>query len=244
MWEAFRHEFEKIAYAREFAAGVDPFGIWTGRYGQEAERAGTSERKHRTLQALGTAGGVVGGGLLVPSVISGVMGAVGGATKGGWKGLAPAAWKGFKKPVGDLVRAAQATKFLRRAAGSTKGVVPSQKERKMIQSLVAEVPLGEVAGKGVNPEVIKRLQEIGGKTRATSIKGKAQAVQQQLTNVSQARVVPESAEALLGTLQGPIRRGVTGVALGGVVGGVGAYAQYGKGRQAEKGFQKRLEGNA
>ena len=111
--------------AQDFIMGVDPFGVYTSQYGQEAEQAGLSEGQHRTKQLVSAAGGVAGGGVLLPSA---VMGTVTGAQKAlaAGKGKRLAAFgKGFlegaKKPVKgarDLYRAQGA---IRRAGkGSTK----------------------------------------------------------------------------------------------------------------------------
>jgi hypothetical protein len=227
---AFLDELTKIGYAKEFAAGVDPFGIWSGRYGQEAQREGISEGKHKARQLVGTAGGVLGGGLLVPSAISGIMGAVGGA-KGGLGGAARGFVKGFKKPVGSLVQAGRARGLLRRAAKSGSAVA-SKAEGKALRGLAEQVPVGDLAaaargqGKGV-----------------AGLAAKAKETIPELLQAGQGglRISAEHAAPVQAALKAPIRKAVTGVGLGGAVGGLGAYAQYGKGRQAEKEFQQRLK---
>ena len=52
---------------------------------------------------------------------------------------------------------------------------------------------------------------------------------------------PEHARRLKPTASGFYREGVAQLGLGGAIGGGGAYIQYGKGREAERGFAKRLK---
>ena len=234
-----RDEFEKISvsgYAQDFAAGVDPFGAWSSRYGQEAEQAGLSKRQHRLKQGVGIAGGVLGGSLAVPSAISGIIEAGSQASKGhglsdrlvrGGRGFI----SGFKKPVGALLDAGTTTKFLRQAATTSGGATAKGKQLQAIRGFVSEAPTGAVTealskGKGgLNPSALRNL---GGSLQASG--GKDLHVPQEL------------AKQLHGTANAERAKFMTGLGLGGVVGGVGAGAQYSKGRQAEKGFQRRLRG--
>ena len=66
------HQFEKVSLPygfREFVGGMDPFGFWTTQQAAEREQRGQS---HGIGRAAALAGGLVGGGVLVPSAISGV----------------------------------------------------------------------------------------------------------------------------------------------------------------------------
>jgi hypothetical protein len=238
MHTAFLDELQKIAasnYAQDFAAGIDPFGAWSSRYGQEAERSGVSEGKHRLKRGLGIAGGALGGSLAVPSAISAIVEAGSQASKGrgvkdrllrGARGLVT----GFKKPVGALINAGKTTKFLGAAAATKGGATAKGKQLKAIRGLLDEAPAGAVAeavgkGKGgLNPEALKNLGQ--------SLKS---------TGGKELHVPQELAQKLHGTAKSERAKFMTGLGLGGVVGAVGAGAQYGKGRQAEQGFQKRLE---
>lgn len=140
-------------YAKDFMAGMDPFGAWTSGYGQKAERAGVTEKKHRTKQLLATAGGLVGGGLAVPAGIGGVTGGVSSAlgAKGGAKaraaaGLAGAA-KGALEPFTGLHRAMKAKKVTRRMAES--GNIPSNltdDEMKSLKYVAENTPIGALSG--------------------------------------------------------------------------------------------------
>lgn len=137
----------KVAYLREFAAGVDPMGFYSGQYGQEAEREGASQGKLMAHRGLGAAGGIVGSGLLLPSVISGtVEGAAGMAAGKGMRDRLARGGRGFvlgfKKPVKGLHDAAVATKFLGRAAKS--GGKATNKEMRALRSVAKEAPIGAV----------------------------------------------------------------------------------------------------
>jgi hypothetical protein len=227
MFSAFGDELEKISYAKEFAGGLDPFGFWTGRYGQEAQRRGDSEAIHTGRRLIGTAGGIVGGGILLPSAISGVMGAVGGAKKG-LGGAARGFVTGARKPVGNLLRARTATKFLGRAQ-SLGTAVPTSKELAALRGLSQQATVGSLmphlAGKGARGQAAKAKKY----SRLLQAKKRV------------GRISGDVAAAGHEGLRGPIQEALTGVGMGGAVGGVGAYAQYGKGREAERGFQKRLQ---
>lgn len=67
----------KTSAVREFVGGIDPFGIWTTQQAAERERQGQSHGIGRTAAL---AGGIVGGGVLVPSAISGASAAFGGGS--------------------------------------------------------------------------------------------------------------------------------------------------------------------
>lgn len=226
--KAFFDEMQKLSYAREFVAGVDPFGFWTSRLGQEAERRGTSEADHRARQVVGTVGGLAGGGLLIPSAISGVIGGVGGIS-GGAKGMARGAVEGFKKPVQGLLSLHRTRGLVNRAYESSKAI-PTKVELDAMKNLMGEVPVGELAGVA--------------KDKAVSSAPKLRKAQQVINKLQRGGNVPVTAnraKELDEALSVPTRKILSGIGMGAGVGGLGAYAQYGKGRQMEQEFQQRLE---
>jgi hypothetical protein len=150
-------------YGSDFLAGLDPFGVWTARYGREAEHAGLSEREHALKRGLGTAGGLVGGSLLVPSAIFGITGAAKGfgTTQGGLgkrlSGALSGGIEGFKKPVksvGEGFRSLGAMKRLAREGGTLQ-----PREVEALNYLARQVPLGSIE-ESVSP-FMKRLEEAG-----------------------------------------------------------------------------------
>jgi hypothetical protein len=119
--------------AQDFLGGMDPFGIWSMPYGQEAERAGLSPAHHALKRGVGTVGGVIGGSLLVPS---GIFGAV-EAAKGFGEGrsiksrLARAlagGVEGFKRPVKSVLEGTKARDALRRISKGGEGIRPEELE--------------------------------------------------------------------------------------------------------------------
>jgi len=137
-------------YAQDFLAGLDPFGAWTNEYGLRAERADLSEGEHALKRGIGTAGGVVGGSLLVPSAIYGVENAMkgfAGARGGMGRRLGEAlsaGVKGFKQPVKSVIEGRKARKGLSRVADGGEGL--SNREQQAL------LYLGET--KGITPQQV------------------------------------------------------------------------------------------
>jgi len=225
--------------ATEFVAGVDPFGVLSGRLGQEAEREQASAARHYRARALGAAGGMVGSGLMVPSVVSGIVQgaqAAGGGGGGVRQRLARGAAgfaQGFQRPVRGLADAARTTKFLGRAARTPGGSTATAGELAAIQRTLKETPLGalapHVAGAKATPEA---TGEAGQRMLQALQRYKA---------TGKLHLSPEEAAKFHGQAKGETAKFMAGLGLGGAVGAGGAVAQYEKGRSAEKGMQQRLE---
>lgn len=134
------------SYTQDFIAGLDPFGVYSSRYGQQAEAAGLSEGQHALKRGLGTVGGVMGGSVLVPSAILGITGAAkgfGGATGGLGKRLSGALAGGIEgakaplKGVAEAYRTLRAAKRLGRYGGTL-----TPREVESAEYIARQVPLG------------------------------------------------------------------------------------------------------
>lgn len=214
---AFSDEFVKIARSlgKDFLGGIDPTGGATFQYGmQDVEKPGVVNPN--LARAAGTAGGVVGGALVVPSAISGLIGAGKGLASGGSIGSRLAqAGRGFmtgvKAPVSDTVGAIRAKRALGQVESQgAKSLTEGQ--LKSLGGIADHSPLGSLVqkftGKSVKDIPPGQLRMLMSTLRPKDIATAKQQVGSQLT----------SGLATLGT--------------SGLIGGGSAYLQYGKGRQA------------
>ena len=103
---------------KDFVAGMDPFGIKTTQYGQQAQRRKESEVKHGVRRGVGTIGGLAGGAVLVPSAITGLVGGIQGAP-GGVRGIARGFAQGAASPIRGLVRGKSAKEAIKRMGKSS-----------------------------------------------------------------------------------------------------------------------------
>lgn len=216
--------------AQDFIMGVDPFGVYTSQYGQQAEQAGLSEGQHRTKKLVSAAGGVLGGGVLLPSA---VMGGVAGAQKAlaAGKGRRLAAFgKGFlegaKRPVRGARDVYRAQGAIRRAGkGSTK---LTGAESEAFKNLMGEVQVKDLFGNAGS-----------GKGLFGRVAGAVRGARGAKKLLSDGVLTKDMAD----TLKSPLTRGgmMVGIPLvaGGAFGGGAAALQYGKGRESEKQFRRR-----
>ncbi len=217
--------------AKDFAAGIDPFGNWTSGYGQQGERQGMSGGQHAARMTTGVAGGLVGGGLMLPSAISGLVEGGRGLAKGGpgirgkLTAAAKGAWEGTKAPIQDLQRGMRTTKALKQvASGEAKGLTAAQSAD--LQKILGQASIGDaVAG-------AKSMGGGGGPLGWIRSANKAR-------KLMKGQVDADTARALLPAVQSGTAAGKTTLALGGAVGSVGAGVQYQKGRLTEREFQNR-----
>lgn len=219
--------------AQDFVAGLDPFGVYTSSYGQKAEEAGVSEGRHRTKKLVGAVGGAVGGGALVPSVVSGVSGALEAAAKGGSgkARLARAATgflEGAKSPF-KLLSAARTGKNLAAKASAGGDLKLTAAQAESLKSLLGRVSISDLA-KGAKPKGNLLTRASGALEDVGSLK-----------KLLRDGVLTQS---LAKKIESPLRTGymsgVAGLGIGATVGAGGAAVQYGKGRKSEKKFQQRL----
>lgn len=228
-------ELEKLAYigeyARDFAAGMDPLGVWTGQYAAEAEREGADRRRHLAKGTASTLGGAVGGAVLLPSAITGLMGAVKGYSKGGLGGAGKGFVEGAKGPGESLLNALRARSYLGRAAKAQSGrLKASPEEYGAIKSLVGDISLKDVLGIG------RKAGEESGKSGINPLSF-ASAVPGMLRgNLS---LTPEQARMAQSGIKTPFRSVMSGLGLAAGVGGLSAGAQYAKGMSDEKAYKQR-----
>jgi hypothetical protein len=245
-----------MTIAKDVAAGVDPFGVWTTRLAADAERARTSRRKHRTKTLAAAVGGSIGGGVVVPSVVSGVIGAAKGAGGGAsfkqrLRGAAKGAVRGAQAPLKNLVQGGKALRTARRA--EKKGLAGlSEREIARTRKMIGNLRLSDVyahrkhmkptkalmrelrsAKKGDSPARKHVVEQLAGKYKGVP-KEKRDEMGKLLLGgsgiVSAARKKGERAFA----------SGVAAMGMAAGVGGGGAALQYQKGREIEQETRRRL----
>ena len=225
--------------AQDFIAGVDPFGIYTSQYGQQAEQAGLSEKQHKLKTTVSALGGIAGGGVVVPTAVSGIASGITEAAKGGGPlsaRLARAA-KGFvtgaQAPWKSLGSAFTARAAINRAARTPGGARLSDKEIKAIKNLMGGATLKSVFSTTSDPSKGFLSRLVGAKDTFSGLGAFA----------TQGRLTQQLAQRAKAPISTGIKAGVGGLAIGGAVGGGGAAIQYRKGRQSEQKFQRRLAMN-
>lgn len=120
---AFADELKKIGYpvslGRSFFAGFDPTGTKTFALSQDSKR-------HKAHQISGLAGGLIGGATIIPSAVTGAIGAIRGfaSSRGGSRTRIVGAARGFGKgaiaPYKQLYHGIKGTKALKSAISSGK----------------------------------------------------------------------------------------------------------------------------
>lgn len=200
----------KRSWTKDFLGGIDPTGAYTFRYGV---RDVDKDKKQQALRrTLGVTGGVIGGGLAVPSVISGIMGlgsGLLGLKKGkGWSNVARQAWTGFKKPVGVLYRGARSLQGVRGLQAGRRLSMGQQKSlRSLMSSMKGELPtLG--SQKGMTSFIDSAVERL--------VKGKAS---------------PKELSVAKELLKKKMRGAAAGIGLSGAITGGSSFYQYGQGRR-------------
>lgn len=150
-------------YFSTFIAGADPFGIKIGDLGQRAERANTQGAQSTGLLAAGTAGGALGGAVVVPAGIGGLIGGAkaGISTSGGLgKRLAAAATGGIQgaiSPFEGLYHAGVSRSALRKSL--KEGYTATPEEWKSLQYVLSKAPVSAVTSK-MPADQLKALQTL------------------------------------------------------------------------------------
>ena len=212
--------------ARDVIGGVDPFGAITSDQAAKAQARGASEGEHRKRRSAGTAGGAFGGAVVVPAAIMGGIGAAKGAAaaKGGLgkrlAGAARGAVKGAKQPLSRLRHGMRASKTLKSVAKTGPRRL-TRTEAGSLTNVAKNAPLGSLAG-----------ARRGGAGFRESANDMHQAMRGRLTQ--------GAAKRLHKPVRDAVHEGAAQLAGGGAVGAFGAHVQYNKGRNSEKGYQKRL----
>mgnify|MGYP001823659612 CR=1 FL=1 len=213
---AFADEFVKIAQTRsalkDFVGGIDPTGGATFQYGM-TDYEKPQVANPGLARAAGPAGGVVGGALVIPSAISGLIGGVKGLGGGGSMGarLARAGRgivSGAKEPVVGVANAIRSRSALKQMqASGAASLSPGQ--LRALRDVAARSPIGQMVG----PERVGKLSE--GHLRMLL-----------------KRVSPAQAEMAQKQVGSALSSGLATLGTSGVIGGGSAYLQYGKGQQA------------
>jgi hypothetical protein len=220
--------------AQDFVAGMDPFGTFTGGYGQRNQQAGISENQHRLKSGVSTAGGLLGGAVIIPGAIGGIIegargvvtakGGVGARLSAGIRGAATGATEPFSA-LRDAVVARKGLRKIREGAEATPAQLAALRET-----------MGNVRLKSV--EDASKDSTLTDKLRSHISSGRSPG---ELISPDKLRMTPEVAARLEPQVGSAIRTGVSQLALGAGFGGLGAAIPYNMGRKSEVDFQKRLQ---
>lgn len=187
-------------------AGADPSGASLARLALEAEKDQASQKTHRGLAAVGVAGGALGGAVLVPSMMSALYGGIMGLQSG--RGVRGKAVEGVTQAAKGVwgrlsgVPKGQRAKSLIRQAGSTSTPIPlDDKDRTALKWLADRAPISSMEGHPVP------------------------------AFPSMSSLSPEQARILEGPAQSALSSLVTQTSVGGILGGMGAYGAYKRGRR-------------
>jgi superfamily II DNA or RNA helicase len=227
------------SYAQDFVAGFDPLGVATYGYGSRAQRAGLSEGEHRKKRAIGTVGGVVGGGLIIPSALGAVAGSAGGfrASKGApvlarLSSAARGAGRGAAAPITQPLGLSRATKGLE---GLASGQDISGKQHRAIQEFAQKA--------GVKGTRSRAALDAIRKASKGQMGSDLSAVRELLPPGVTEGMGKYTRSALTEAADLPrrmLRHTRLALGAGSLIGGLGAYLQYGLGRSGEKSTQERI----
>lgn len=206
---------------KDFMAGVDPTGTFTTSYGVEDTDEGGLGAAARG--ATGVAGGLLGGGLLVPSTIYGLINAPAGYAQGKLPGAAKGFWRGFKYPVQSVYRGIKGSRALSRAP--KEGLTPE--EVKLFKSMSEEsnLPYYQQLLEGRMPSKAKGV--VGEMAEAE----KQRLLAEGMTAQEYKALPPEMREGAKEHLQSELGLGASQIGMAGAVGGGSAGLQYAKGRE-------------
>ena len=199
----------KRALWKDFMAGVDPTGTKTSVYGVKDVPASTGQRALR--QGVGTVGGLLGGALVVPSVVYYIIEGAAAAPGGGsWKQrlarIGAAAGRGFLKPIREPLRAHRAANVMQKVQQGGRVVardVGTMRRFAQLNLMSGVIP-GLASGKAT-PQQLQRAMEFMKST------GKL--------------------DPALKSTQTEVSKGLAAIGLSGLIGGGSAALQYHKGGQ-------------
>lgn len=141
---------KKRPYVKDLGAGVDPTGKFTFQYG--IQDAGKPKSELRSRRAVGMVGGLIGGGLALPSLGMGAVGTAQAvdmlARKKPPKEALKHIWKSVKMPITHPIAAARYMASLRRARS---GLAPRHLDIHRAEKAL------EAFGDGLPPGVKKML---------------------------------------------------------------------------------------
>ena len=191
---------------RSLLAGVDPSGARITRMAAEEQVRKADAARHRGLGALAVGGGVVGGAILVPSVMSALYGGIMGLQQGaGVRG----------KAVGAVTGAASGV--WGRLSGIGKGSLGKSLVRQAEEAGTA-IPLTD-SGRAA-------LRWMADRAPVSSMAGHAVPNFATMTHLT-----PEQAAILKGPAQGAMGALITQTSVGGILGGTAAFSHYRRGKK-------------
>jgi hypothetical protein len=208
---------------KDFAAGIDPIGMLTYRYGATDARHKIERARRRKALAVGTAGGLIGGGLIVPAATVGAIRGGQAALKGkGGIGSriargGAAALKGMGEPFRQIVDANRGNRALKRMIRTGKGL--SGPEQRSVSRLV----------KGVNVSELEAAGKATGRSAAAVMK-----------DVRSGRVTKRTAKALAPSVESTARSVNAAFGSSAAISGGTALVGYARGESDETAFQKRV----
>lgn len=240
-------------YGMDFIGGLDPLGVYTADNATAAGVRGESQAQHDMRRRIATTGGLIGGATLVPGAIGGVIGAARGAAQGhGIGGRLMGAAKGFGtgalKPFKQIKQGLKTKSLLKELESGSKTLKDlDAKDLELLGDVSKSVNLGSIEGLLSNPVSRKGAKNVGLRDKlkmlrtskeyanAASGENKATAIRDLLAR----DLTPQQVQELAGSARGPLgsglNQGLSSLALGGVIGGLGANVQYRKGqRQGEE----------
>jgi len=234
---------------KDFLAGIDPTGTFTTSYG--VEDAGAKDTRALGAGAVGAAGGVLGGGLLVPSSIYGLVNAPAGYAKGKLPGAAKAFWKGFKQPIQSVVQGGRGIRALSQA--KKEGLTAEQVQRlnnlwktteghqyqQFMQSQMgkqvgkAKKSVRDAAGpaSGVADKGVEAVTQQAGKPQAKMEATFKRYLEEGMTPEEYKNLSPVARKFMTRELRSAVSTGASQIGLAGLIGGGSAGLQYSKGRE-------------
>lgn len=238
----------KTNLAQDFVGGMDPFGAWTSEYGSRNEQAGVSANEHAVKGSVAVAGGLMGGGLILPSVVSGAAAA---SRRKGVAGRLTGFGQGFMRPMRDVKRGIKVNKKINEIASGDRPVRMSQGDIDDMFSVMegsSAAPLIRAArgalGK-VNPRFNPKAGGKGGAPKASALDNVSNQVEMasDLRHLSNGRITPSMAKKMQGPARDAKRMVALGLGTSAGFGGLAAGVQYKAGIERERETQDRI-GNA
>lgn len=211
-WSAFSKEAvlneikEKLVDAGEgLVGGMDPSGAALARLAAQAQQQQVDDKHHKLVRNLGVAGGTVGGAILIPSAMSALYGGImglqqGKGIKGKVVGAVTSSGKGVWGRLSGIPKGRKARTLINQARETQRNVPLMDKDRDALEWFADRASISSMAGRAV-PD-FKQMQYI----------------------------TPTQAETLVGPAQSALSSLITQTAVGGILGGMGAYAHYRRGQ--------------
>jgi hypothetical protein len=220
---------KRAGIGRAFLSGIDPLGTGTMQLGQD-----TPESQYMPMQLAGVAGGLVGGGLLVPSALTGAAAVapefraiLSQPASGG--GLARRFWQGAIRPYQSLWHGARGYRTLAQHA-RTGAALPAAASKQLAATIMRGTSL-EQARNLVQQFAPQLTRAIPASARG-STDALVSHVQQLLSNpATSAKTIRSAASTLKPQLGRSIAAGGMLIGIPALLAGYAAYKQYKLGQQ-------------